>query len=74
MDLLPELVIWLFSTLLGLVILWWMEPDRRKAMVLLLITVFPTLLGGPVFLLMVLGRSLFSPAKQGLAKEARGAQ
>lgn len=54
-----EQTIWLGSTLFGLVLLWWMEVDKRKATILILVTAVPALVGGPIFLLMVLGRTVF---------------
>jgi hypothetical protein len=57
----PELMLWLGSTVVGLILLWWMEPKKGKAMVLTLITFLPALLGGPIFLLMVVGKAVFSP-------------
>lgn len=56
-----HLTLWLGATAIGLILLWWMEPKKGKATVLTLITFLPALLGGPIFLLMVVGKAVFSP-------------
>jgi hypothetical protein len=56
-----NLILWLGATAIGLILLWWMEPKKGKATVLTLITLLPALLGGPIFLLMVVGKAVFAP-------------
>ena len=59
----PNLILWIAPTAIGLILLWWMEPKKGKATVLTLITFLPALLGGPIFLLMVVGNAVFSPVQ-----------
>lgn len=49
-----------------------MEVDKRKTTILILVTAVPALVGGPIFLLMVLGRTVFGHRRGGRGTDDSG--
>ena len=68
----PDLFIWFGSPVVGLIFLWLMESDKPKATILILITILPALLAGPLFLLMVLGKAFFGAGSYNATKVKQG--